>query len=189
MFRGGGTANVRMRGEDVHYRLEIAFLDAINGSKQQLTLPDGAVLDVTIPPGTRDEQILRLRGKGWPGIGGGPSGDALIEIHVRPHPLFTRNGDDIHVEWPIALRDAVLGAKLNVPTPSGGVTMKVPKWSNTGTRLRLKGRGVPRPDGNRGDEYVTLKIMLPENPDPEVERFMAHWRPVATEREREARRA
>ena len=118
-----------------------SFLDAINGGKQQLTLPDGSVLDVTIPPGTRDGQILRLRGKGSPGIGGGPPGDALIEIEVRPHRIFTRKGDDIHVELPISLKEAVLGGKVKVPTPSGAVTMTVPKWSNTGTVLRLKGQG------------------------------------------------
>jgi DnaJ-class molecular chaperone len=122
------------------------------------------VLDVTIPPGTRDGQILRLRGKGRPGIGGGPPGDALIEIEVRPHHVFTRKGDDIHAELPISLKEAVLGGKVKVPTPSGAVTMTVPKWSNTGTVLRLKGQGVPKPGGGRGDEYVTLKVMLPERP-------------------------
>src|ERR1700730_7712254 len=104
-----GRANLRMRGQDVHYRLELDFLDAVNGAKRQLTLPDKSALNVTIPPGTRDGQILRLRGKGRPGIGGGPSGDALIEIEVRPHPIFTRKGDDIYVELPISLKEAVLG--------------------------------------------------------------------------------
>jgi DnaJ-class molecular chaperone len=179
IFRGRGSANLRMRGQDVHYRLELDFLDAINGGKQQLTLPDGSVLDVAIPPGTRDGQILRLRGKGRPGIGGGPSGDALIEIHVRPHRIFTRKGDDIHVDLPITLRDAVLGAKVKVPTPSGEVSMTVPRWANTGTVLRLKGQGVPRPGGSRGDEYVTVKVMLPEKPDPELEKFIAQWQPLA----------
>jgi DnaJ-class molecular chaperone len=116
-----------MRGSDVHYRLALDFLDAINGGKQQLTLPDGSVLDVTVPPGTREGQILRLRGKGRPGIGGGPPGDALIEIEVRPHRIFTRKGDDIHLELPISLSEAVLGGKVKVPTPSGEVTMSIPK--------------------------------------------------------------
>jgi DnaJ-class molecular chaperone len=181
-----GRGNVRLRGPDVHYRLTLDFLDAINGGKQQLTLPDGSVLDVTIPPGTNDGQALRLRGKGRPGIGGGPSGDALIEIEVRPHPLFTRKGDDIYVELPISLREAVLGGKVNVPTPSGAVAMTVPRWANTGTRLRLKGRGAPRADGTRGDEYVTLKVMLPERPDPELEKFIAKWRPATARNPREA---
>jgi DnaJ-class molecular chaperone len=176
MFGPEGRANVRMRGSDAHYRLELDFLDAINGGKRQITLPDGSALDVNIPPGTRDGQILRLRGKGRPGMGGGAPGDALVEIEVRPHRIFTRKGDDIHVDLPISLGEAVLGGKVKVPTPSGTVTMTVPKWANTGTVLRLRGKGVPRIDGSRGDEFVTLKVMLPEKPDPELEKFVAQWR-------------
>jgi DnaJ-class molecular chaperone len=186
MFGRQGRGNIRMRGGDVNYRLTLDFLDAFNGGKQQLTLPDGSVLDVNIPPGTRDGQVLRLRGKGRGGIGGGPPCDALIEIEVRPHPVFTLKGDDVYVELPISLREAVLGGKVNVPTPSGVVSMNVPRWANTGTRLRLKGRGAPRPDGTRGDEYVTLKVVLPERPDPELEKFVAEWRPRAARNPREA---
>jgi DnaJ-class molecular chaperone len=173
---GGGQAGFRMRGQDVRYRLEVDFLDAVNGAKKQIQLPDGSVLDVTIPPGTRDGQVLRLRGKGRPGIGGGAPGDALIEIGIRPHPLFTRKGDDIHVELPISLREAVLGGKVKAPTPSGAVTVTIPKWSNTGKMLRLKGKGVPRPDGSKGDEFVTLELMLPPKPDPDLEQFVAQWK-------------
>jgi DnaJ-class molecular chaperone len=183
IFGREGRTNVRMRGPDAHYRLELDFLDAINGGKRQITLPDGSVLDVNIPPGTRDGQILRLRGKGRPGIGGGPPGDALVEISVRPHRIFTRKGDDIHVELPISLSEAVLGGKVKVPTPSGPVTMTLPKWSNSGTVLRLKGKGVPRPDGKRRDEFVTLKLKLPEKPDPELEKFVANWRSAYSPRE------
>jgi DnaJ-class molecular chaperone len=189
IFGRQARGNLRMRGQDVHYRLPLGFLDAINGGKQQLTLPDGSVLDVAIPPGTRDGQILRLRGKGRPGIGGGPPGDALIEIEVRPHHIFTRKGDDIHVELPISLKEAVLGGKVSVPTPSGAVTMTVPKWSNTGTVLRLKGQGAPKPGGGRGDEYVLLKVMLPERPDPELEKFVSQWAPVDARGPRQAMRA
>ena len=174
--RGGGTrANFRMRGRDALYHLALGFLDAVNGGKQQITLPDGSVLDVNIPAGTRDGQILRLRGKGSPGIGGGQPGDALVRVEVRPHPVFTRDGDDVRVELPISLGEAVLGAKVTAPTPTGPVSMAVPKWSNTGRVLRLKGRGVPRQDGTRGDEYVTLKVMLPDTPDAELEKFVAQW--------------
>jgi DnaJ-class molecular chaperone len=183
IFGREGRANIRMRGSDVHYRLELDFLDAINGGKRQITLPDGSVLDVNIPAGTHDGQILRLRGKGRPGIGGGPPGDALVEIEVRPHRIFTRKGDDIHVDLPISLSEAVLGGKVKVPTPSGPVTMTAPKWSNTGTVLRLKGKGVPRVDGSKGDEFVTLKVMLPEKPDPELEKFVAQWRGAYTPRQ------
>ena len=176
IFGSEGRFNIRTRGADLHYGLELDFIDAINGGKRQITLPDGSVLDVNIPAGTRDGQILRLRGKGRPGNRGGPPGDALIEIHVRPHRTFVRKGDDIHIELPVSLSEAVLGGKVRVPTPSGPVTMSVPKWSNTGTVLRLKEKGVPRLDGSRGDEFVTIRVVLPEKPDPELEKFVANWR-------------
>ena len=182
IFGRQGRSNARRRGSDVQYHLALDFLDAINGGKQQLKLPDGSSLDVTIPPGIRSGQVLRLRGKGRPGLNGGPAGDALIEIEVRPHPVFKRRGNDIHVELPIPLADAVLGGKISVPTPAGPVTMTVPKWSNTGTVLRLKGKGVPRTDGASGDEYVTLKVMLPDKPDPDLERLITQWRSEKTTR-------
>jgi DnaJ-class molecular chaperone len=183
---GAGRGGFRMRGPDVQYRMPLDFLDAVNGAKKQITLPDGSTIDVTIPPGVRDGQVLRLRGKGRPGIGGGPPGDALVEIEVRPHPIFERQGDDIHVELPISLAEAVQGGRISVPTPSGPVTMKVPKWSNTGTVLRLKGKGVPGANGKRGDEYVTLKVRLPEKPDPDLERFVSQWQPASADNPRAA---
>lgn len=175
MFRRASRSNVRMRGQDAHYKLTLDFLDAVNGANRQVTLPDGSMLDVSIPPGTRDGQVLRLRGKGSPGLNGGPPGDALIEVDVRPHPQFTRKGDDIHVDLQLPLADAVLGGKINVPTIDGSVTMTVPKWSNSGRTLRLKGKGIKRADGGPGDEYVTLKIMLPDKPDPELEKLVSEW--------------
>jgi DnaJ-class molecular chaperone len=189
LFGRGGRSNLRMRGQDVHYHLDLDFLDAINGAKRQVTMPDGSVLDVSIPAGTRDGQILRLRGKGMAGLNGGPPGDALVEIAVRPHRIFTRKGDDIHLELPISLREAVLGGKLSVPTPMGAVTMTVPKWANTGTVLRLKGRGVPRSNGSRGDEYIKLKVMLPSKPDAELEKLITQWRASATDNPRQTMEA
>jgi DnaJ-class molecular chaperone len=175
--RQGRTAR-RRRGQDVRYHLDLSFLDAVNGGKQSIVLPDGTTLEVNIPPGTRGGQILRLRGKGRPAAGDGQPGDALIEISVKPHPYFTRKGDDIYLDLPISLKEAVLGAKIKVPTPDGAVTVAVPKWSNSGRVLRLRGRGVPRSDGGKGDEYVTLKLMLPQKPDPKLEAFVAEWQPV-----------
>ncbi len=175
LFGHGARFSRDRRGQDIHYRLQVDFLDALNGATKRLTLPDGSLLDVTIPPGTRYGRILRLGGKGRPGIGDGPRGNALIEIEVRPHPYFTLRGDDIHLELPISLAEAVLGSKVQAPTPTGPVTMTIPKWSNTGRVLRLRGRGAPHPGGGRGDEYVTLKLVLPERPDPELERFVAGW--------------
>jgi DnaJ-class molecular chaperone len=182
----GGRANLRMRGQDLLYRLALEFLEAVNGATRHVVLPDGSELKVSIPPGTRDGQILRLRGKGRPGIGGGPDGDALVEIEVRPHPLFTRKDDDIHLEVPISLKEAVLGGKIDVPTPSGTVSMTLPKWSNTGTVLRLRGKGVARKDGSHGDAYVTLKVVMPSKPDAELEGFVAQWRPAANDNPRQA---
>jgi DnaJ-class molecular chaperone len=179
IFGRDGRAGRRRRGQDVHYHLDLGFLDAINGGKQSLVLPDSSALDVSIPPGTRDGQVLRLKGKGRSGVGDGPPGDALIEISVLPHPYFTRKGDDIYLDLPISLKEAVLGARIKVPTPSGMVTAAVPKWSNTGRVLRLKGRGVPCADGSKGDQYITLKLVLPQKPDREFEKFVAQWQSVA----------
>jgi len=172
--RRGGSDRPR-RGQDLYYRMELDFVDAINGGKRQITLPDGQTLDVTFPPGAQEGQLLRLRGKGRPGIKGGQPGDALIELAVRPDPRFTRRGDDIHVELTIGLAEAVLGGKATAPTPTGAVSMTIPKWANTGRVLRLKGKGVPRPDGTHGDEYVTLKVKLPDRPDPELEGLIRQW--------------
>ena len=174
MFGRGGRT-LRLRGQDVLYRLPVEFLEAVNGATKRITMPDGVTLDVVIPKGTRDGQVLRLRGKGGPGIGGGEPGDALVETEVAPHRFFTRKGDDIHVELPVSLPEAVLGAKLDVPTPTGPVRMTVPKGANTGTVLRLRGKGVARAGGKAGDEYVTLKVVLPERPDPELEEFVQRW--------------
>jgi DnaJ-class molecular chaperone len=168
-------AGFRMRGPDARYNLKIDFLEAVNGATKRVTLPDGVALDVTIPAGTEDGQVLRLKGKGGSGMGGAASGDALITIGVKPHPFFVRKGDDIELELPVSLSEAVLGARLDVPTPSGPVRMALPKGSNTGTRLRLKGKGVVRPNGVAGDEYVTLKVVLPDTPDPALEDFARGW--------------
>ncbi|MDC9822662.1 J domain-containing protein [Devosia sp. ZB163] len=170
-----GGRSFRSRGPDIRYRLTIDFLDAVNGGTKQVTLADGSSIDVSIPPGTRDGQVLRLRGKGQPGTGGGPPGDALVEIVVRPHPFFTRDADDIRLELPISLTEAVLGGKVKAPTPTGTVMVTVPKWSSSGRVLRIRGRGVPRRDGSRGDAYARLAIVLPQKPDAELEKFATGW--------------
>jgi DnaJ-class molecular chaperone len=175
IFGRGGRFNLKMRGEDVRYRLPVEFLEAVNGTVRRVTLADGSTVDVSVPPGAREGQMLRLAGKGNPGVGGGPPGDAFIEIIVNPHPFFTRHGDDIHLELPISLTEAVLGGKISVPTATGAVTMSIPKGSNTGTILRLRGKGVSRHDGSRGDEYVKLKVVLPDKPDAELEQFVRGW--------------
>jgi DnaJ-class molecular chaperone len=162
-----------MRGGDRQYVLTIDFVEAATGARKRLSLSPEDTLDVTIPAGVEDGQILRLRGKGAPGIGGGPPGDALIEVHVQPHPLFRRDGDDIQVELPVSLAEAVLGARVPVPTVTGPVTMTIPKGSDTGTRLRLRGKGIQR--GKGGDQYVTLKVVIGASGDPELAKFIEDW--------------
>lgn len=174
--RGGprtGTAGggIRMRGPDRHYSLLVDFIEAANGARKRLELEPGKSLDVTIPPGVREGQVLRLAGQGGAGLGGGPNGDALIEIHVAPHAFFRREGDNILFDLPVTLSEAVLGGRVTVPTPSGSVAMTIPPHSNTGTILRLRGKGI----GGRGDQLVTLKIVLPEQLDPEFETFVKQW--------------
>jgi DnaJ-class molecular chaperone len=162
-------------GRDIRYHLPVDFLTAVNGGTARVGLPDGSTIDVAIPAGAREGQILRLRGKGEPGASGGEPGDGLVELEVQPHRFFTREGDDIHLTLPVSLAEAVLGAEIKVPTPTGAVAMRVPKGANSGTRLRLKGKGAARPDGSRGDEYVTLKVVLPDTRDPELETFVETW--------------
>jgi DnaJ-class molecular chaperone len=169
--RGGEGATFRMPGADRQYVLTVDFLDAVNGAKQRLELSPGKSLDVTIPAGVHDGQVLRLGGQGGAGMGGGPAGDALIEIHIAPHPFFRREGNDIHVDLPVTIGEALLGGRVNVPTPTGTVAMTVPAHSNTGTVLRLRGKGV----GGKGDELVTLKVTLPADADPELETFLKSW--------------
>lgn len=175
LLRRSARERANRRGPDLHYRLSVPFVDSITGTNTRLTLPEGGTLDVTIPPGLIDGQTLRLRGKGAPGSGTGGPGDALIEVEVMPDPRFTREGDDISIELPITLSEAVLGGRIRVPTPTGDVTMGVPKGSNTGTKLRLRGKGAPRREGGAGDEYVTLKVVLPSPADPELEAFVSAW--------------
>jgi DnaJ-class molecular chaperone len=175
LFRRGANVHVRARGGDVRYHLPIEFLETVTGATKRLTLPDGKTLDVTIPAGIQNGQVLRLRGKGRPGIGDGEPGDALVEITIKPHRFFAREGNDVYLDLPVTLSEAILGARITVPTPSGAVAMTVPKGSNTGTVLRLRGKGVLRRDGSHGDELVRLKVMLPEQPDPELEAFAAKW--------------
>lgn len=174
LFRRQARQSRRARGADLQYRLSIDFLDAIKGATKRLTLPDGGTLDVTIPPGIQEGKILRLRGRGAPSAGEGETGDALVEISINPHRFFTRIGDDIHVELPVTLAEAFLGSHVRVPTPTGPVMLTVPKGSNTGSVLRLKGKGVPH-QGGHGDELVKLKVMLPTGPNPELETFLSSW--------------
>jgi DnaJ-class molecular chaperone len=176
LFGQGRGQQMRMRGADVTYVATVEFLEAALGAKKRLTLTDGKVIDFSIPPGTRDGQTLRLKGQGLPGYGSGGAGDAYVEIKVKPHPIFRREGDDIHIELPVTLQEAVLGGSVEVPTIDGRVSLTVPKGSNTGTVLRLKGKGVlNQKTRQRGDQYVRLKVVLPEKADEKLGEMVARW--------------
>lgn len=171
-----GQRGFAFRGGDVRYHLEIEFLDAVNGATRRVTTPDGATLDISIPPGVTDGQTLRLAGRGEPGLNGGPAGDALIAISVAPHAVFERDGNDILLNVPISIDEAVLGGSVEVPTTTGRVKLKVPPGSGTGKVLRLKGKGVKPARGTPGDQRVTLSVVLPEKIDDSLRAVMETWR-------------
>lgn len=166
---GGGFGGFSQRGADVRAKLEVDLVDAILGAKQRIAFSDGRTIDVTIPKGAQEGQTLRLKGQGSPGRSG--PGDAFIEITLRPHPIYRREGEVLVMDLPVTLYDAVLGGKVEAPTPEGPVTLTVPKGSNTGARLRLKGRGAADGQGKRGDLFARLVVTLPETSDAELEAF------------------
>jgi DnaJ-class molecular chaperone len=168
-----GGPQFRMRGADVRYTLPVDFLDAVNGAKKRVDMPDGKTLDISIPAGVEDGQTLRLKGQGSPGLGGGPAGDALITVAVRPHPVFRRDGNDIKSVLPVTLAEALSGGPVQVDTITGAVSLKIPKHSNTGRVLRLRGKGVK--GAVKGDHLVELQVVLPPHPDAALEEFVADW--------------
>lgn len=173
--RGGPGGGFAMRGADAQYALTVGFRDAATGTTRRVTLPDGRTLDVRIPAGVRDGHILRLKGQGHPGYGEGPPGDALVEVTVAPDKFFRREGDDVVLDLPITVREAVLGASLEVPTIRGAVRLSIPPGSGTGTRLRLRGRGI-----HEGHQYVVLNVVLPPGDEPELAAFLKTWEPRQT---------
>jgi DnaJ-class molecular chaperone len=173
-FRPGGFGGPT-KGADVRARLDIDLEDAIRGARKRIAFSDGRTIEVTIPKGAADGQTLRLKGQGSPGRAG--PGDALIELSLRPHPVFRREGEALVMDLPVSAPDAILGAKVEAATPDGPVTLTVPKGSNAGSTLRLKGRGlVDARTGARGDLLARVQIVLPDPPDPELERFAEKWR-------------
>jgi DnaJ-class molecular chaperone len=175
--RGARGPGFSLRGQDVRYTLEVDFTEAVSGVRKRVTMPEGGTLDLTVPEGVADGQVLRLKGKGTPGLRGGENGDALVEIHVRPHPKFKRIGNDILLELPVTIDEAVLGGKIEVATVSGRVALQIPKGTSSGRVFRLKGKGVRNvTDGAIGDQLVTIRIVMPESVDESLSYFMAEWR-------------
>lgn len=167
----GATGRPRP-GRDMQYSLTVSFVDAASGTTRRLALPDGKTLDVRIPPGTEDGHVLRLRGQGAPGFNGAAAGDALIEITVAPDPRFHRDGDDIVTDVPVSLKEAVLGVSLEVPTIHGPVKVSIPPGSGTGTRLRLRGKGI-----RQGHQFVQVQVVVPPGDEPELAAFLKSWAP------------
>ncbi len=165
------------RGADVNKELTIGFLEAALGTKKPIALSEGRTVEIAIPAGIESGQTLRLKGKGGATPGNGKSGDVLIRVTVEPHSVFTRQGTSICLDLPITVAEAVLGAELPIPTIYGPVTVRVPAWINGGKVMRLRGKGIQFPGGKApGDQLVTVRIVLPEGGDAELEAFMREWR-------------
>jgi DnaJ-class molecular chaperone len=171
---GGGGGGFSPKGADVRARLDIDLEEAIKGGKKRVAFSDGRTIDVTIPAGAQEGQTLRLKGQGSPGRGG--QGDALIELAIKPHPIYRPENGALVMDLPISVPDAVLGGKVEAPTPDGPVTLTVPRGANSGAKLRLKGRGLADAKGHRGDLFARLVVTLPDATDPELEKFAEAWR-------------
>ena len=172
--RQRGAREYTPKGQDVRATLEISLEDSITGATRRIQFSDGRTLDVTIPKGAGEGQVIRLRGQGAPGRLG-EAGDALIELKIAQHPLYRREGADLEMDLPISAPDAILGGKVTVPTPEGRVAMTVPAGSNSGKVLRLKGRGGYA-GGKRGDLLARLVVTLPEPQDEALVKFAEEWR-------------
>jgi DnaJ-class molecular chaperone len=176
--QSGGFGNFRQRarppqkGADIAYRLTVPFVEAATLAPQRIALADGKTIDLKLPNGMEDGTKIRLAGKGEQGPGG--AGDGLVTISIQPHPFYRREGNDIRMDLPVTLKEAVLGAKVKVPTPEGPVMLTIPKGSSSGKVLRLKGRGFTDKSGKRGDQLVSLEIELPSG-DPELQAFAESW--------------
>ncbi len=164
-FAGGGTRRPR-KGQDISYNMRIDFLSAARGDEKTVNL-NGKNINVKIPAGTSDGQTLRLKGLGAPSPNGGSAGDVLITINVDKHPYFTAEGNNIHIDLPITVKEAVLGAKVTVPTISGKVAVNIPPYASSGEKLRLKGKGILS-----GDQIITLKIVAPRKSNPDLEKCL-----------------
>jgi DnaJ-class molecular chaperone len=177
--RGGPFGGFRQRqqqapqkGADIAYRLKVPFEDAVALKPQRITLGDGKTIDLKLPKGLEDGTSMRLAGKGQEGPGG--RGDAIVTIEIAPHRFYARDGSNIRLELPVTLREAVLGAKVKVPTPEGPVMLTIPKGTTSGKVLRLKGRGFTGKDGKRGDQLVAVEVDVPAD-DPQLQQFAENW--------------
>jgi DnaJ-class molecular chaperone len=175
LFGGGGfgrRSSPPAKGANVNYRLNVPFIDAAAATPQRITLQDGKTIDLKIPAGVENGTQVRLAGKGQPGTGG--SGDAIVTLEIGTHRFFTRDGDNVRLDLPITLGEAVLGGKVKVPTVDGAVMLGIPKGATSGKVLRLKGKGFTGKSGVRGDQLVTLMIDVPSD-DAALDQFVQNW--------------
>jgi DnaJ-class molecular chaperone len=174
MFRGGTPRGARRatKGAEVTTEVSVDLLSAIRGTQILVNMPGKGEIQVRIPPGAGNGDKVRVAGHGEPGQLGGPAGDLLITVRVKPHPHFERDGLDLKLDLPLAPGEAFLGAKVSVPTPDGEVTLKVPKGTQSGQLTRLRGKGVQRKD-KVGDLYVRFLIRLPQHPSKSVAKAVA----------------
>lgn len=171
--------NIRITGADVSYALRIGGLEATTGTRQRITTTNGKHLDVRIPAGVRNGQVLRLKGQGLPGLGGGKDGDALVEVIIDRRDAFRIEGNDVHLDLPISLKEAVQGASVEAPGLDGTLRLTVPAGSNSGDALRISGKGMQSNGGQRGDQIVHLIVTLPTKPDSALNAFVRDWSPQA----------
>ncbi|WBQ11508.1 DnaJ domain-containing protein [Hyphomonadaceae bacterium ML37] len=175
---GPGGARRGGPGPDMRGEINVSFEESVLGAKKRVSFQGGRAIEISVPAGVEDGQVLRLRGQGAPSPQGGPAGDALITVRIRPHAMFQREGRDIRVDLPISLKEAVLGGAVRAPTVDGVVEVRVPAGSTSGALLRLRGKGAPGPDGKRGDQIIRLIIDVPPA-DPALEAFLETWTPPA----------
>lgn len=173
---GGEARGPAPAGEDVAITAQVSLEDVAQGEKARVTLPSGKTVDVKLPPAVQPGEKIRLKGQGLPSPLGGPAGDAIVTVAFAPHPLFTVDGTDLKLDVPITLDEAVLGAKVRVPTLTGSVDLKIPPGAGASRTLRLRGKGLPAKTGGHGDLYVTPRITLPAGTDSDLEALMERWR-------------
>ena len=185
-FGGGARAKAppKIRGKNAEIVARVSLEDIVNSGKTQVTLPNGKTVNATLPKGVVDGEKIRLKGQGYPGENGGQPGDAVVEVRIRPHKLFEVRGSDLHLDLPLTLYEAVLGAKVRTPTLSGAVNLTIPENASSGKTMRLKGKGLPTKNSGHGDLLVKLQIVMPPHSDDELETLMKAWKEITPYRAR-----
>ncbi|MEM9629950.1 MAG: J domain-containing protein [Pseudomonadota bacterium] len=186
-FSGGGPrakAPPKIKGKNAEIVARVTLEDIVNSGKTQVTLPNRKTVNVTLPKGVVDGEKIRLKSQGYPGENGGAAGDAMVEVRIKPHKLFEIKGSDLHLDLPLTLYEAVLGAKVRTPTLSGAVNLTIPENASSGKTMRLKGKGLPTKNGGHGDLLVKLQIIMPPHSDDELETLMKAWKEITPYRAR-----